>query len=53
MLVSMVKDFLEDKRRRAADEIENCRMTSMAELNQSGHSLSAGKKEQLVENLLD
>ena len=27
MLVSMVKDFMEDKRRRAADEQENCRIT--------------------------
>lgn len=26
MLVSMVKDFVEDKRRRAADEVENCRV---------------------------
>ena len=49
MLVSMVKDFLEDKRRRAADELENCRITKLAEPNNSGSAVNAEKKQQLSE----
>ena len=54
MLVSMVKDFVEDKRRRAADEVENCRITQLAEPNDLNHAKTKqGKKAQLAESLLD
>ena len=44
MLVSMVKDFMEDKRRRAADEQENCRVTYLAEPMDVSVAVNKGKK---------
>ena len=53
MIVSMVKDFLEDKRRRAGDEQENNRLSVLVEPNHSSLSVNKNKQNQLSEPLMD
>jgi len=53
MLVSMVKDFLEDKRRRAADEQENSKLAVVVEPDSTGAALNNDKHDQLAEPLME